>query len=370
MRILILTDINSAHSQKWIVALSKKGVSIGIYTLSRSTSDWYKILSNVTLLYSANEQSTKFSAGILSKLSYLKALPALKKVITAYRPDIVHAHYATSYGLLARLSRFKPYMISAWGSDVMSFPNKSFIHKGILRKNLEGAAMVMATSETISQAIKKVINCDVKIIPFGIDLTVFKKLEVKSVIAPGNVVVGTIKSMEEVYGIDVLIKAFAVLKNDKKIPSIKLLIVGTGTLANTYKTLVRDLKIENDVVFTGKIGYENVVNYHNMIDIFVNVSRNESFGVSVIESSACEKPVIVSNVGGLPFVVRDKYTGLVVEVENYEETANAIEQLIKNVELRISMGKAGRAFVASIFELNKNTDELLRIYNQTLELKS
>jgi glycosyltransferase involved in cell wall biosynthesis len=176
--------------------------------------------------------------------------------------------------------------------------------------------------------------------------------------------------MEEVYGIDVLIKAFAVLKNDKKIPSIKLLIVGTGTLANTYKTLVRDLKIENDVVFTGKIGYENVVNYHNMIDIFVNVSRNESFGVSVIESSACEKPVIVSNVGGLPFVVRDKYTGLVVEVENYEETANAIEQLIKNVELRISMGKAGRAFVASIFELNKNTDELLRIYNQTLELKS
>ncbi|MBK7182599.1 MAG: glycosyltransferase family 4 protein [Bacteroidetes bacterium] len=228
----------------------------------------------------------------------------------------------------------------------------------------------MATSETISQAIKKVITYDVKIIPFGIDLTVFKKLEVKSVIESGAIVIGTIKSMEEVYGIDVLIKAFARLKNDKKIPSIKLLIVGSGTQTEAYKTLVTNLKIADDVVFTGKIGYENVVNYHNMIDIFVNVSRNESFGVSVIEAAACEKPVIVSNVGGLPFVVQDKITGFVVGIENIEEIANAIEQLIKNEEMRISMGQAGRAFVASAFELNKNTDELLRIYNQTLEVKS
>ena len=84
-------------------------------------------------------------------------------------------------------------------------------------------------------------------------------------------------------------------------------VLGRGFTAPSDK-----LNIAGKVVFTGKVEYDQVVKYHNMIDIFVNVSRNESFGVAVLEASACEKPVVVSNVGGLPDLV-PKGVGLVAE---------------------------------------------------------
>jgi L-malate glycosyltransferase len=369
MRILILSDINSAHSQKWIIALAKRGITVGIYTLSRPQTDWYNNYVNVSLEYTALEKSSKFDSGVLNKLSYLKVLPGLKKCIEKFKPDIIHAHYATSYGLLARLSHFKPYVISAWGSDVMDFPGKSVIHKSILKRNLNSAAVVMATSETISLAIKKVTDCKVNILPFGIDLNVFKKKNISRIIDEENIVIGTVKSLEEIYGIDTLIQAFHILKSQLSYKAIKLLIVGSGTQENVYKSLVKQLKLDKDVIFTGKIEYEKVADYHNMIDIFVNVSRNESFGVSVIEASACEKPVVVSNVGGLPYVVINNVTGFIVNVDDSSDTARAIETLINDSALRLKMGAEGRQFVEKEFELNKNTDDLIGIYEELLKSK-
>ena len=74
-------------------------------------------------------------------------------------------------------------------------------------------------------------------------------------------------------------------------------------------------------VFPGYIKHDVVQDYHNMIDIFCAVSLSESFGVAVLESSACGKPVIVSNVGGLPEVVDNAKTGFIVESKNIDQLA-------------------------------------------------
>jgi len=76
--------------------------------------------------------------------------------------------------------------------------------------------------------------------------------------------------------------------------------------------LVNHLDLDDVVTFAGEIPISKVVDYHNMMDIEVFLSKTESFGVSVLEASATETPVIVTNVGGLPEVVEDGVTGIVV----------------------------------------------------------
>ena len=72
---------------------------------------------------------------IINKLFYFKFVKLLKTAIKKFTPDVLHAHYATSYGLIGALSGFHPFVISAWGTDVMRFPQKNFINKFILQYN-------------------------------------------------------------------------------------------------------------------------------------------------------------------------------------------------------------------------------------------
>jgi glycosyltransferase involved in cell wall biosynthesis len=100
-----------------------------------------------------------------------------------------------------------------------------------------------------------------------------------------------------------------------------------------------------------------------MLDIFVAVSQEESFGVAVLEASACEKPVVVSNVGGLPEVVTDKETGFLVEKNNPAAIAEALEKLLLNPELRTIFGRNGRAKVLKEYQWEDSVRKMLSVYS-------
>ena len=96
-------------------------------------------------------------------------------------------------------------------------------------------------------------------------------------------------------------------------------IYGTDTIADVEErctALAESLGISDVVTFTGRIPYKDINKYYNMINVLVNISEYESFGVSVIEAMACEKPVIVTNVGGLKDIVKDESLGIKVEARN------------------------------------------------------
>lgn len=99
-----------------------------------------------------------------------------------------------------------------------------------------------------------------------------------------------------------------------------------------------------------------------MLTVSVSVSDSESFGVAVIEASACAKPVVVSNVGGLPEVVEDGVTGIIVPPRDPEATAEAIENLILSQDLRTKMGTEGRKRVGRLFDWDKNVKQMAKIY--------
>ncbi len=356
-RILFLSDVDSAHTRKWAIALDARGYEIGIFSLKKSETDWFEEFPSIRIFDRDGFGADKFHSTSASKISYLKLIPQLKKVIRFFRPDILHAHYASSYGLLGNWSDFHPLVISVWGSDIFEFPKKSIIHRLILFNNLRNADMIFSTSEIMKKEVLNYVNREVAVTPFGVDTEKFFPAKVESVFPETAKVIGVIKTLETVYGIDVLINAFPLVK--KQYPGeLKLLICGSGTKEKELKDLAESTGYSNDILFTGKIPQPDVPRYQNMIDIFVNVSLRESFGVAVVEAMACGKPVVATAVGGLKEVVEDNVTGILVPPGNVEKTADAILDFLNHPEKALQFGKAGRERVLNRYDWEKNLDAI------------
>ena len=362
MRILLLSDTYSEHTEKWALGLASHGVEVGLFSFNKASYAWYQNIEHITLLFEPKEK-----LDTSSKISYLKFVGTLKKAITLFKPDVLHAHYATSYGLIGALSGFNPYVISAWGTDVMKFPQKNFINKAILKYNLRKADIICATSYTIKNYLKPVTNKAAQVIPFGVDVNEFTKKTVKRLFDEKTFVIGSIKQLEELYNIDILIRAFAILKNKHSDKSLKLLIIGEGTQMQSLKQLTADLDVSNDVIFTGRIPFSEVSNYFNMLDVLVNISDYESFGVSVIEAMACEKPVVATNTGGLKEIIENSNFGSLVEVGNVEQTANEIEKYLLDETLKITVGKTARIKVVEKYNWQDNIKQMINVYKQLIK---
>jgi glycosyltransferase involved in cell wall biosynthesis len=201
------------------------------------------------------------------------------------------------------------------------------------------------------------------ITPFGIDLSVFKPGEKPG---GGNLTVGIVKTLEPKYGVEYLIRAFAKIKGTQ--PNLNLLVVGEGSLRSGLEQLTNELGIAQQTRFIGRVPHQEVPEWLAEIDVFVNpsVHESETFGVAVLEASACEKPVVVSNVGGLPEVVQDGVTGFLAPPRDVNALAEKLKILIKDAKLRQRMGKAGREFVRKNCDWNNNAKIMEKLYEQLI----
>lgn len=370
MKVLILGDATNPHIIKWANALYSSGIEIIIFSFRKNGSVVFKDGIEIFCIDSLYNITLKKNAA-LSKIFYLKAIPQLKALIKNSQPDIIHAHYASSYGFLGALMNFHPFVISVWGSDVIDFPKTSIIHKELFKFNLWKADRILSTSRFMADLISKYTSKEIFITPFGIDLELFKPQPKSNLyFKKDEIVVGCIKGLEWYYGIEYLIEAYQKVINLLPEKKIRLLIVGGGAIEQKIKSIIKKNRLEDKVLLTGRVDYKEIHKYHNMVDIFVAVSvYEESFGVAVLEASACEKPVIISRVGGMIEVVEEGVTGYIVPPRNSELTALKITELVLNPSLRQKFGTAGRERVQKLFDLEVCLKNMINIYNELLNFK-
>jgi glycosyltransferase involved in cell wall biosynthesis len=360
MRIMILADGNSAHTIRWVNALA--GFNLEICLISLTTIDNDNYTSTIRSISLNQDLSTSSNSSWAEKLQYLRLRKHIRQQIKEFKPDILHAYYASSHGLLGALSGFQPYIISVWGSDVFEFPHQGILQKKILSYNLKKATLIQATSKALKLETQKYTQNPIQEIPFGIDLNQFYP----KTIVKQEFVVGTIKGMRKVYGIDRLIQSFAWAVKLKPELKWKLLLVGDGPDRPKYEALCKENNIYNLVEFTGQVHHDQTVDYYNKMNLFVALSRSESFGVAVLEAAACEVPAIVSQVGGLPEVVINKKTGYIHQGDDYESIANRMITLALQEDLRVQLGKNARKFVAEKYLWEKNTNKQISIYQDLI----
>lgn len=352
MRILFLGDASSVHIQKWAAYFSSNGYEIGIISLHNA------VVPNVTV-YSI-DNSNSYNINDVSKLKYIFKISRIREIINKFKPDILHAHYASSYGLLGALSEFHPYIISVWGSDIFEFPRKSYLHKKLIEFNLKAADYICSTSDIMAKETQKYYNKEVLVTPFGVECDMFKPMpEYRS---NDKIIVGTVKSLEKIYGVEYLIKAFSILTEKYPKAPIELHIAGKGSEENHLKELSHSLNMAHRIKFLGFVPHEEVFKVLNSFSVAVFASNFESFGVATIESSACGIPVVVSKVGGLLEIAVNGVTGFVVPPRDPEAIAEAIEKIIFNKQLMEKMSENGRRYVLEKYEWTETSKIMENLY--------
>jgi glycosyltransferase involved in cell wall biosynthesis len=357
--VLLVGAGNSIHLQRWANALARAGLRLHVATVHPPlASGW---LPAVTLHH--------LRPG--GAVGYAGAVPALRRLVHAQCFDLVHAHYATGYGVLATLANCRPRLVSVWGSDVDDFPDKSVLHAALLRRVLRSADALAATSQALARRVHELLPLrppgqQLHLTPFGVDTEQFAPAA-----APrpdgAQLVIGSSKGLEATYGIDVLLRAFAQLprvNRDGQVLQLRLL--ADGPQVAEYRQLAHVLGLGTRVQFGGGLPHGQMAQALNGLDVFVAPSRRESFGVSVLEASACARPVVASAVGGLPEVVQHGVTGLLVPPGDVTALAAALTTLADDAALRLSMGRAGRQMVQARYAWPGCVEQMMAAYDQVL----
>lgn len=303
-----------------------------------------------------------------NRASMLMKLPKIKKLIAEFQPDLLHAHYASSCGLIGALTGFKPFVLSTWGDDIMVFPHKSPLHRRMVAWVIRKADHVTATGVMLGRHTEALINREreVQVISFGVDVKRFSFTE-----RPERDIfrIGAVRNLMPKYGLEYLIRATARLveKNHK----VDLTLIGPGFLRSKLESLCTELGVERVVTFAGQLPNEKMQNYLAEFDVVVmpSISEGETFGVSAVEAMATGLPVIASDIGGLPEVVLNGETGRLVKPADVSDLTDSLEYYLMNRDIRLKHGRAGRKRVEALYDWQANALEMKRVYELVLDKK-
>ncbi|NQS89636.1 glycosyltransferase family 4 protein [Patescibacteria group bacterium] len=177
-------------------------------------------------------------------------------------------------------------------------------------------------------------------------------------IQDNDFVVGAVGRLVPQKGFEYLLEAAKTVL--KKIPNTKFILVGGGELESKLKNFSRTLKIDKNVIFTGP--RRDMDKIYSIINIFTLPSLWEPFGNVSLEAMTFGKPVIASEVGGIPEVVEDGVTGILIPPKDSVKLAEVIIYLLKNPEVAKKMREAGRKRVQKYFTPERVGDEVEKVY--------
>jgi len=186
MNICLLAPANNPHTQKIAYSLKKRGYKTSICTFHNV------YLPGIDVKY--------FPPSIccLGKINYLFNSQLIKNYLKNVKPDILHAHYVSSYGIVGYLTGFHPFVISVWGKDIYDAPD-NIVLRYLIKKALANCDRVLSTSKTMAeQTIKFVRNKEVIDTPFGVDLTKYYNRSKKKT---NKFIIGTARGLVSKYGI-------------------------------------------------------------------------------------------------------------------------------------------------------------------------
>jgi N-acetyl-alpha-D-glucosaminyl L-malate synthase BshA len=283
--------------------------------------------------------------------------------------DLLHCHYAIPHSVSAFLAksmlqpRKLPVVTTLHGTDItLVGADPSYL--SITKFSIERSDGVTAVSHYLKQATCETfgIKSEIEVIYNFVNCSIYKpehRPDLRARFAGENeMMLIHLSNFRAVKRPGEVIEIF--LRVQKELPAV-LLMVGDGPERSSAEWLAHHHGIEGKVHFLGK--RDNIEELIAASDLLLLPSQTESFGLVALEAMACEVPVVVSKVGGLPEVITDGTEGYLVEPGDTERMAERSLEILTNKDRRQAMGKAGRATAKARF----CADEIVAQYENYYE---
>lgn len=311
----------------------------------------------------------------------IRSCKAIKNLCQAEGFTIIHCH-GSKAGLVGRLAAAtaKVPLVILTAHNFVVDDKYSLAKKIVFTKGEQFLGRVTDCVITVSSALRKeyiekfrVPAEKVVCVYNGIDTESFdltvdkKKIKTQLGLAPEKPVIGTVARMAPQKGLPFLLEAIAILGETV---NAGFLIAGDGPLRPDLERQAEQLGLSGKVCFPGYC--QNIKEILQIFDIFVIPSISEGLSITAIEALAAGKPVVASRVGGLPEVVEDGKTGVLVPPGDPATLASAIKNLLDDPALRERMGRAGRRTAKDKFSLEnmiRKTEELYISLFKGLQVK-
>lgn len=299
------------------------------------------------------------------------AVGALAAHLAEARADVVHAHMYRAETVATRAvvalgeaGQRRPYLVATIHSSRI----RSHEDQQHLRELTPHMDRLIAVSRAIEHKLadEQRTSAPVTLVYNGVDLQRYDQQEACCTLPeeygmePGSQIVGVVARLEPEKGHPTLLEAWpAVLR---AVPEAYLLIVGEGSRRDALEAQAREQRIAHRVVFTGR--RDDMPAVTAALDVAVLPSYREAQGMVILEAMALSRPVVASNVGGIPEMIEDGVTGLLVPPHEPEALAAAIIRLLTNHQLADIIGRAGHDLVHDRFRIELMVGAIQSIYDE------
>lgn len=291
--------------------------------------------------------------------------PAKSNIIHTHLYDLLevssHLHVATKLQIPLVWTIHGDLRSDASGFGIL----ENALSKAVKRK-IPITIVYVGGKPPICEALKKYNEIQILHIPSGIDLDEYstysesrEDFSKKFRYSPDNFVFGYVGRLSWEKGVDVLIFAFSEVF--QKVANLQLLIAGDGPERKKLVQLVNTLGVDKNVCFIGEV--KNSWDVLPALDVYVQPSRTEGLGLSILEAMAIKIPVIGTNVGGIPDLISDGISGLLVPPEDPLLLSQAMLNLISNKSLRLKLTNSYSQIIRK-YDINNIRMQYSAIYNQ------
>jgi glycosyltransferase involved in cell wall biosynthesis len=342
MRICYLGDASSPHVRKFVEYFAKTGNEIHVVSLRKAK---YR---NATLYLIPRR--TPFE-----DVNYLLSFFWLRRIIKSIKPDIVHAHFLTSFGLLGALTGYHPFVVTAWGSDLLITPKRSFVYKWLLKFTLKKADLIFADAGFMKEEVLQYEASPEKVLirPFGVNMEIFNS-KTRVYEDRARYVILSMRTLIKNSNVDMIIKAMKILK-EKGIDFV-LNITNQGTEEQYLRCMACDLGLDSQVNFLGFLKRGDVYRFFDSSDIYLSIPTSDGASVTLLEAMASGLFPIVSDIAANREWIKDGLNGFLVPLNDPITLANRIILSVRKKGLRRKAAEVNRILVARKGELTKTME--------------
>jgi len=368
MRICYIANGATIHTQRWVNYFAKRGHEVHLISSMPTSGKGYAKGVQLHLLVRLMPRIwpvTRYFSGLLW-------LAQVRRLVRKIKPDILHAHYITVYGCLGAVSGFHPFVVSAWGSDVLFEPRENFFLKAITEYALANADLITCDGENIQEPLIALAakSQNITTVYHGVEIQRFRpgqkseRLKEKLGILDSAVVI-SLRNLKPIYNVESLLNAIPLVL--EAVPEAKFIIAGEGDQRQYLENLAASLGVSTSVRFLGMIAHDQLPQYLTSSDVYVSTSLSDSFAVSTLEAMACGLAPVITDIGDNRRWIKDGENGFIVPIKDPEALAERIVYLLENEELRKKFGEINRRIIEEKADYYKEMEKMDNIYKELIK---